>query len=270
MENYRVSNFGVPEVEVERLRKQAAVKAHAERAAMIMTGMPLRGRGLDVGCGPGHFGAFLSVLGRDLVIDGVDADRFSADAAAKVLNKTWAADCGGAVAIQPPEGGPYDFAYSRLVLRHISTPLEALRRQAEVVWPRSGWVGALEASDDSLVMDPWPAWFGEVMEARALWFARKGWSADAGHLLPGLFARSGLQDICVEQVAYDTASLGREAFGQIVLVPLFQAAADILGDPLCDISGSTLQLAEESVKNWLALPDSYGSMTMWVVGGRRA
>jgi SAM-dependent methyltransferase len=258
MDQYRVGSFEAPRAEIARLQGQAQLIAVQERAALAAVGLPTRGRGIEVGCGPGFFAEGLrrDDLGRKIV--GLDIDPLILREARHRLPVVRADAAAGAL---PFPGGSFDFAYSRLFLRHVADPARALEAMRALVKP-GGCLCAIDSSDISLVLDPVPTDFPVIAAARSEWFTRKGCSANVGHRLPGLFVRGGLRDVKVRTVVLDSGAVGREAFAHIVLTPFLQAAQPVLDEP------ARLAAASAAVERWVAGQDSYGAITLFVVGGR--
>jgi SAM-dependent methyltransferase len=258
MEQYRVGQFEAPRAEVSRLQGQAQLVSAQERAALAAVGVPTHGRGVEIGCGPGFFAEGLrrDDLGRKIV--GLDVDPFILKEARRRLPVVRGDGRGGL----PFREAAFDFAYSRLFLRHVEDPVAALAGMRALVKP-GGCVAAIDSSDASLLLDPVPADFAAVAAARREWFTRRGCSADVGHRLPGLFARAELSEVRVRAVVLDSAMVGREAFSQVVLTPFLQAAQPVLNDPARQAA------AHAAVDRWIANAESYGAITLFVVGGRR-
>jgi SAM-dependent methyltransferase len=259
MDEYRVGSFEVPRAEASRLHGHAQLIGVQERAALAAVGLPPRGRGLEVGCGTGSFAEGLrrDDLGRKIV--GLDLELLALREARHRLPVVRGDAAAGALPF--PEAS-FDFAYSRLFLRHVPDPARALAAMAAMVKP-GGSVAAIDSSDTSLMLDPVPLDFAVIAAARSEWFTRRGCSANVGHRLPGLFVRAGLRDTRVRTVVLDTATVGAETFAQIVLTPFLQAAQPVLDEPARQAA------AIAAVERWAAAPDSYGAITLFVVGGKR-
>ena len=258
MEQYRVGEFEAPRAEVARLQEQAQLLSAQERAALSAVGIPTSGRGVEIGCGPGFFAEGLrrDDLGRKIL--GLDVDHFILREARRRLPVV-RADGRGALPFRP---GSFDFAYARLFLRHVEDPAAALQGMRALLKP-GGCLAAIDSSDASLLLDPVPADFAAVAAARREWFTRRGCSADVGHRLPGLFARAELANVRVKAVVLDSATVGRETFAHTVLTPFLQAAQPVLNDP------ARLAAATAAVERWTGSTESYGAITLFVVGGRR-
>ena len=256
MGHYRVGEFKEPESEVARLAAQAEIIAAQEREALLAVGLPTTGRGIEIGCGPGFFAAALARALPEVDLWGMDVDPFVVLEARKRLRVVR----GDANAL-PFAPAHFDFAYSRLFLRHVSSPMAVLEGTARIVKP-GGVVAAIDVSDASLLLDPIPDDFAAIIAGRRAWFDRRGATADMGHKLPGLFARAGFADRQLRPVLLDTVAGGAAAFAQIVLTPFLQAAESVLNDPV------RIAAATRAVQAWAADPASFGTITMFVVSGR--
>jgi len=254
---YRVGDFKAPRQEVSRLARQAQLLAVREREALLAVGFPSQGVGIDVGCGPGFFAEGLRRALPALELFGLDIDPYVLREARGRLPVAR----GEATAL-PFAEGRLDFACCRLFLRHVTDPARVLGVIGGLVKP-GGFVGAIDASDASLLLDPMPADFATVAAARREWFTLRGCSADVGHRLPDLFVHAGIGAVAVRRVVVDSATIGREAFAQIVLVPFLQAAESVLGDPARHAAAAC------AVEEWTRDRAAHGAITVFVVGGRR-
>jgi SAM-dependent methyltransferase len=257
MSQYRVGKFAAPAQEVSRLQAQAELVAAEERRALIDVGLPTHGRGIEVGCGPGFFAAELARASPKLDLLGLDVDPYVVAEARQRL-RVIRADANNL----PLAARSFDFAYSRLFLRHVSDPAAVLAGMTRIVKP-GGRIAAIDLSDSSLLLDPLPPDFAAIVAARREWFDRRGGNADMGHKLPGLFVRSGLEDVRVKIVRYDTTAGGAKAFSDIVLVAFLQAAQSVLPD------SARWQAAAAAIERWTADPAAFGVISFFVVSGRR-
>lgn len=259
MGQYRVGDFEAPDQEVSRLGRQARLVAVREVEALVAVGFPRRGLGVEIGCGPGFFAENLRRGLPGLEIYGFDIDPYvlrEARARLPVVRGDASAGC------FPFRPARLDGAYARLFLRHVTDPARVLDAMGTLVKP-GGCVAAIDGSDASLLLDPVPADFAAIAAARGEWFARRRCSPDVGHRLPGLFVQAGFERVEVRAVNLDSATVGREAFAQIVLDPFLQAAEPILADRQRHAA------AAQAVERWTRAPGSYGTVTLFVVGARR-
>ena len=257
MGHYRVGEFEAPEGEVSRLAAQAELIAEQERTALRAVGLPSAGVGVEIGCGPGFFAEGLARSSPGVDLWGMDVDPYVVREACQRLRVIR----GDANALPFGESS-FDFVYSRLFLRHVSDPAAVVAGMRRVVKPH-GLVAAIDVSDASLLLDPVPDDFAAIAAGRHEWFSRRGGTSDMGHKLPGLFARAGLRDIKVRAVLLDSSAGGAQAFSQIVLTPFLQAADSVLND------ATRIKTATAAVERWAADQASYGTITMFVVSGRR-
>jgi SAM-dependent methyltransferase len=253
-ETYRVSALDRDGSEVARLGAQVDLAAGEERQALEEVGLPLRGRGAEVGCGPGFFAAGLIGPGR--VIFGVDIDHGALMAARSRLLVV--RGDAGALPVSPRS---LDFVCARLLLRHVPDPGAVLAQMQALVRP-GGRVLAIDGADSSLVVEPPVAGLDPMLRARREWFARRRCDPDVALALGSLLASAGLSDVRVRPVAMSSRSMGAGAFARTVLVTFVQAAEGVLGtdDP-------RLAEARAGVDRWATDPAATGSITLTVAGG---
>jgi SAM-dependent methyltransferase len=171
-------------------------------------------RVLDVGCGVGHWGrTLLPFMHPDATIDGVDREpsfieKAGARAAALGLAQR-ATYRPAAVEALPFDDGSFDVVTCQTVLIHVADVAVALREICRVLRP-GGLVAVVEPNNLAEAMtflrgSPAPSWsdflqlldFQHTCESgkRALGHG----DSSVGDLLPGLFARAGLEAIAVHQ-----------------------------------------------------------------------
>jgi len=89
---------------------------------------------LDIGCGHGNVGAFLSEAGA--VVDGIEPDSARAAAAAAKLHQVCTASLADAVG-SPALRDTYDLVTMVDVVEHVASPVELLRQAATFLGPDS-------------------------------------------------------------------------------------------------------------------------------------
>jgi len=167
---------------------------------------------LDVGCGVGHWGQLLiGLLAGDARIAGVDRDpRWVATATERAAARGLSARCRyevGTAETLPFADASFDLATCQTVLIHVRDPAAAIAEMARVVRP-GGLILAVEPNNaaGSLILDSIS--FDDPLDdvlarARLQLTCERGKAAlgegnnSIGDLVPGLFARQGLVDICV-------------------------------------------------------------------------
>jgi ubiquinone/menaquinone biosynthesis C-methylase UbiE len=254
---YAVGQFRSPEEEIARLGRQAAVLAAAEEEIFRSLGLPEEGRVLDVGCGPGFVGARIAGARPGLRVVGVDRDETVLAQA-----RTRIEVVRGEAEALPFAGQAFDGVYSRLLLRHLRRPDAALADMHRVLRP-GGIAIVLDSDDGALVMDPVPPPFAAALAARQETFRRRGADPRIGRRLPALLRRAAFIDVAVRTLVVDSSSIGRAAFGQIVLAPVADAIdGELLGRTQVDEATS-------SIRAWQDDEDAFGMTTVLVVAGGR-
>lgn len=251
---YAVGQFRDAEAEVARLRAQAAIVAAAEEEAFEALGLPRAGRALELGCGPGFVAARFMATRPELRVLGVDRDpRVLSEARGVPVVR-------GDAAALPVADGCVDFAYARLVLRHLVDPAAAVAELRRVTRP-GGRVVLCDTDDDALVLWPPPDGFGPALRARQQTFARRGADPFIGRRLAPLLEAAGFADVGVRPLVVHSVEVGRPAFAAIVLAPITDAIDE-------DLMPSTeVERAAAGLRAWGEAPEGFGMTTAVLAGG---
>ena len=254
---YQLGDFDDVGQEVLRLQAQARVVADLEDEAYLALGIPERGTGVDLGCGPGFVAARLRRLRPGLTMFGVDVDGQTLLRASPLL-----AVARADLLQLPFRSGAFDFAFSRLVLRHVSEPATALAEVARVLRP--GGVVMIEDCDDgSIVLDPEPPNFQTVLQARHAALRRRGADPFLARHLPALLRALPFHPVQVRALPVTSEQIGVEAFAKIVLAPATEAIDDDL------LPRDTVLDARRHIEAWSKAPSSFGMTTALVMRGVR-
>jgi SAM-dependent methyltransferase len=254
---YALGEFHDPAAEVARLREQGAVVAAAEQAAFRELGLPERGLGLDVGCGPAFVAKRFLGTFPALRLVGADLDRRALEAAREVTRVVRASTLA-----LPFADGAFDFAYARLVLRYVPDPAAALRELRRIVKP-GGAVFVLDSDDGALLVHPEPEGFAETLRARQESQRRRGGDPAFARQLPRLLAASGLVEVAGRTLTVSSLASGARAFASLILAPVAEAIdADLRPAEL-------VEQARASIGRWAALPGAFGMTTALLVAGKR-
>jgi SAM-dependent methyltransferase len=156
----------------------------------LTTGMSL----LDVGCGPGTLTCDLAervapgaVLGVDLSAEVVEearstaAERSTTNVAFKVVDFRQL-------------DGPFDVVHAHQVLQHVTDPVGALRRMAELARPGGGVVAVRDADYPAKIWYPASEPIDRWRELYLAVTTRNGAQAGAGRRLPAWARAAGLND----------------------------------------------------------------------------
>jgi SAM-dependent methyltransferase len=231
--------------------------AASEEAALTRIGCPERGRLLDLGCGPGFVLQRLRRHRPALEVIGLDRDRHTL-ATARAHAPVAAADARAL----PFSAASFDFVHLRLVLRHLPRPEAVLGELRRVVRPGGG-VGLIDTDDGTLVIDPVPDGFAEVLAARQETFRRRGANPFIGRRLASLLTGAGFTGVELVALPLTSFDIGAAAFSSIVLAPI----ADAVDPDLCP--ESQVREAALALRDWGQRRDAFAMTTALVAGGRR-
>jgi len=258
---YVLGEFSDSREELRRLEQQAMAVAHAEDQAYLAAGLPERGLGLDMGCGPAFVAERLRRLRPELRLCGVDLDAGSLGEARR--SERLVALARSDVHALPFARGTFDLVFSRLVLRHIADPYAVLDEAVRVLRP--GGTLVLEDCDDgSIVLEPMPRSFASVLAARHTSLRRRGADPFLARRLYSMLHNLPLKAIGISAIAVTSRDIGVAAFARIVLMP----AAEAIDEDL--LSPGTIQEAREDITLWGSSPQSFGMTTLLIFRGTRA
>jgi len=182
--------------EHERLRAQARVWEVPTQRLLDRVGLPLGGRCLDAGCGPGETMRLLAArVGPAGVVVGVDVDADLGALAVASLQRAGHPQCRfvphDLTADVPLPQAPFDVVYARLLLFHLPERVAVLARLWDAVLPG----GCLIVQDYDLrtigVVPSLPS-VTELSRVLTGAFGAVGCDVLAGARLPELFADAGI------------------------------------------------------------------------------
>lgn len=254
MSGYALGELRDEEAEVARLAAQASATERGEHAALVALGLPEAGRVLDVGCGPGFVAARTRRLAPGVSVAGVDVDATLVARAKELGIEAVVAD-GAAL---PFDAGAFDFAYARLVLRHVASPVDVVREMARV----ARRVCLVDADDATLLLHPEPAGFAAALRARHDDARARGADPFVGRRLVSLLDAAGLVDVRATALTLTTGDVGAPAFAGI-LSPLVD------GIPASLLPRSEVDLAAAALRAWGAEPARFGMWTMVLASAAR-
>jgi SAM-dependent methyltransferase len=254
---YSVERFKNADAEVVRLERQANFISDAENSLLTALGLPISGRMLDLGCGPGAAAARIRAARPDLNIVGLDRDAgllTRARAQLRVLQ----ADAQEL----PFPSASFDAVHVRLLLRHVPRPAVVLAEVHRVLRP-GGRLVIGDSDDGGLVLHPFPDEIACALQAKHEGARRRGADPFIGRRLLELARAAGFSGLTARVQAIDSGALGRSTFGEVVLAPIADA-----------IDADLLSLAEQdrtagAIRRWIDDPDAFGMTTVVGLGGTR-
>jgi ubiquinone/menaquinone biosynthesis C-methylase UbiE len=254
---YRIGEFQDAAEEIRRLDSQANVVALLEDEAFERLGLPESGLGLDVGCGPGFVAQRLLSKRPNLELWGVDLDSRALALVNPEIHRVRA----HAHALPFPDAR-FDFALTRLMLRHTPEPERAIAEMMRVVRP-GGAILIEDCDDGAMIIDPLPESFQRVSEARYASLRRRGAEPFLGRRLPGMLRAAGLTSIQVRPISVTSEDVGVETFMKIALLPIAEAIDPDL------LAAEQMSAARDSIVEWARSPRAFGMTTLLTMRGIR-
>jgi SAM-dependent methyltransferase len=254
--SYRDEGSGRASPEAERLARQAAIVWGREREALEALGLAPGAALLDVGCGTGA--PLARVIAGFAPRLAVGVDRSAAHLArARAIAPVVHADG----ARLPYATGTFDAVVMRFVLRHAPSPRALIDEAARVLRP-GGRLFAIDADDDSLLLDAapprWPALLAALKETAR----RHGGDPTIGRSLKRLLAGAGLEDLRARVVPVSTEDLDAPAFVEVFLAPAARPIDDTV------MPADDVRAAWGEVAAWARRPDAFAVALGFFVSGR--
>lgn len=242
--SYGLDEIGVDR-ETERLHEQLEAVWTRERSMYESLGWRMTGHGLEVGCGPGFV---LSKLRRQTDAYGIDLSRAALERATPPVAQADATQL-------PFADNQFDWALTRLVLRHSPDPEAILAEMMRVV--RSGGRIIVSDTDDAgVLVHPEPVAWPTTLAERHAQIRERGADPHIGRKLQQLVHATGAEDVRVGALTLTTGDVGAASFAEILLVPLVSGL---------DTPASARTNAD--LTRWAAEDDAFGMASLIVVVG---
>jgi hypothetical protein len=148
------------------------------------------------------------------------------------------------------------------MLRHIPQPERAIAEMVRVVRP-GGTILIEDCDDGAMIIDPLPASFQRVCDARYASLRRRGAEPFLGRRLPAMLRDAGLTSIQVRPLSVTSEDVGVEAFMKIALLPITEAIDPDL------LAADEVTAARDAIVAWARSPRAFGMTTLLTMRGIR-
>lgn len=209
-------------IELERLKKQAAMAAPVERQILNATGLQQGMHALDIGCGPGFVSIEMAkIVGDQGQVLGVDISETLLQTA-----RSYAADTelkntrfqqGSVYELDVP-AATRDYAYARFFVQHLEHPLPALQQIGNTLKP-GGKICIVDIDDQWLSLYPEPAGFAAFNERAIAGQHANGGDRYVGRKLGHYLQQAGFDACSMQIIPVTSNDIGMEAFMEIAISP---------------------------------------------------
>jgi ubiquinone/menaquinone biosynthesis C-methylase UbiE len=217
--SYRIGEARFRDVaaELARLKAQADVAWPQELAALRRHGLATDSDVLEAGCGPGFVTQRLLEHVRDGSVTALDVDSAMLAHARELVATSHRARFleASAVATGLPDAA-FDVVVARFLLQHLPDVPAALTEFRRVLRPGGRLIVVDGDNDFSLLFDPEPPFYRELMDAVASVHRRHGGDSRIGRRLPRLLDDAGFAALAVDAVATHSAVAGRDAIRAVI------------------------------------------------------
>jgi ubiquinone/menaquinone biosynthesis C-methylase UbiE/acyl carrier protein len=214
--SYKIQSFAANvDNEIRRLKAQVELFWPKERACLERAGLRDGMAILEAGSGPGHLLEKLLEAFPASPVTGVEVDPFLVETSRKVLATSSGDRCRvfeQSITKMDFPDGTFDFVIARLVLEHLTRPLDAIVEVRRVL--KTGGKAVFIDNDFDMHLRSYP----EIPELKTLYeaYCRKrtdeGGNPRIGRELPGLLQMGGFSNVDLEIVSAHSRVIGDEAF----------------------------------------------------------
>lgn len=197
--------------EVNRLKSQVQLFWNKEVKHYKEFGMKSGMKVIELGCGPGFLLERLDEEFDDIQLTGIEIEEALVNYAQEHLKENIEIKLGSILDTKLPDN-TYDFAVTRLVIEHLSNPVDAIKEVFRILKP--GGKAIFVDNDFEMHIESYP----EIIELRELYDAycearvREGGKPKIGRELPILLMEGGFSNIDFEIIAAHSSIVGDDIF----------------------------------------------------------
>ncbi|MCA9789242.1 MAG: class I SAM-dependent methyltransferase [Cyanobacteria bacterium HKST-UBA05] len=196
--------YGIDPQEIDRLGNLDTVHGPLSMAWLAAAGVGQSATLLDVGCGGGHMSRRLAQAYPNLQIVGTDANPAMVAACQGLANEAGLDNVryveANACHLDKPFTERFDVVYSRFLMAHLDTPLQALKAMAAVAHP-SGRLFVEDIELSTMAFNPSHPALARARDTILKLVRLHGGNADVGAHLPTLCQQAGWQALNVDHYA---------------------------------------------------------------------
>ncbi len=263
--SYQLGAFRDNDDSLRRLKKQASIAIDLEFDHLREAGLQTHMRVMDLGCGPGILSAAIARRAMPKKLVAADCNEISLTETRRQLADVGLIDTEvknlNIYDSTLSDAGTFDFVYSRLVLQHLSDPIQALANVRACLAPQGRYC-ICDIDDRWLNMAPENDAFSSFIQRVGKAQSARGGDRHVGTKLANYLKRAGYVDIKSTMLLLSTDLIGKEAFCDLI----FGYKLEVVADSALAIAKQELQVIRDGIE----AKDGWAGVGVFFVSGRNA
>jgi len=209
--SYEFGNFVENDKELDRLIKQAKIATELEKKLLLDCGLKDVMNVIDIACGPGITTSLISDLVPNGKVLGIDINNQLISLAKEQFSDRHNTDFKKSSIYELKPCQSFDFAYSRFLFQHLTSPILALKNVYNTL-KSNGIYCVVDVDDSWLIVSPELNEFKTFTESASLYQSLNGGDRSVGRKLKTYFHKAGFDDVKQFVVPVTSQDIGMKNF----------------------------------------------------------
>ena len=209
--SYEFGNFIENDKELDRLIKQANIATEMEKKLFLDCGLEDGMKVVDIACGPGITTSLISDLVPNGSVLGIDINSQLISLAKEQFSDRNNTDFKKSSIYELKPCQSFDFAYSRFLFQHLTSPILALKNVYNTL-KSNGIYCVVDVDDSWLMVSPELNEFKTFTESASLYQSLNGGDRFVGRNLKTYFHKAGFDDVKQFVVPVTSQDIGMKNF----------------------------------------------------------
>ena len=209
--SYEFGNFIENDKELDRLIKQANIATEMEKKLFLDCGLEDGMQVVDIACGPGITTSLISDLVPNGTVLGIDINGQLISLAKEQFSDRHNTDFKQSSIYELKPCQSFDFAYSRFLFQHLTSPISALKNVYNTL-KSNGIYCVVDVDDSWLTVSPELNEFKTFTESASFYQSVNGGDRSVGRKLKTYFHEAGFEDVKQFVVPVTSQDIGMKNF----------------------------------------------------------